>query len=206
MTKIKFVLLFILPLMITACQTTKYQSNASIEQQWQSHKQILEQINSFKVNGSIAHTGTKTKNYGRFLIIQQSQDHYEVKLTTPVGTNILTLKSEPNYAELVDKNGGHYNDVNIERLMKKVSNINIPLNSLHNWLKGFSDDNQTDKLDNSGRLASTSFMQNNNKWTLKILSYATYTFKNKKVDLPAIIELSHDDELIRLKISNWTLN
>jgi outer membrane lipoprotein LolB len=205
MTKIKFALFFILPLMVTACQTTKYQTNASIEQQWQNHKQILEQMNSFQVNGSIAHIGTKTKSYGRFFINQQSKDHYEIKLSTPIGTNILTVRSESNYAELINKNGESYSDTNVENLMKKVSNIDIPLNSLHNWLKGLSDNSQTDKLDSSGRLASTSFMQNNNKWNLKISSYSTYSYKNKDIDLPSNIQLSHNDEIIRLKISNWTL-
>ena len=128
-----------------------------------------------------------------------------MKLTTPVGTNVLTLKSKPDYAEMIDKSGGYYTDVNVEQLMKKVSNINIPLNSLHNWLKGFSNDSQIDKLDNLGRLVTTSFMQNDNKWQLKIPSYETYTFKNQNIDLPAIIELSQGDELIRLKIIKWTL-
>lgn len=205
MSKIKYVFIFILPFILSACQTTKYQTNVSVEQQWQNHKQVLAQINSFQVNGSIAHIVTKTKSYGRFIITQQSENYYDVKLTTPIGTNILTLKAEPNYAELIDNNNVRYHDVNVELLMKKISNINIPLNSLHNWLKGFSDDSQADKIDSSGRLSSTSFMQNNNKWSLKISSYATYTYKNKKIDLPAIIELSHDDELIRLKISNWIL-
>ena len=205
MTKIKFALFLILPLMIAACQSTKHQTNTSIEQQWQNHRQILEQINSFRVIGTIAHTGTATKSYGRFLIDQQSPDYYEVKLTTPVGTNVLTLKSKPDYAEMIDKSGGYYTDVNVEQLMKKVSNINIPLNSLHNWLKGFSNDSQIDKLDSLGRLVTTSFMQNDNKWQLKIPSYATYTFKNQNIDLPAIIELSQGDELIRLKIIKWTL-
>ncbi len=205
MSKIKYLFVFILPFILSACQTTKYQTNVSVEQQWQNHKQVLAQINSFQVNGIIAHIGTKTKSYGRFLITQQSENYYDVKLTTPVGTNILTLKAEPNYAELIDNNGARYQDINVELLMKKISNVNIPLNSLHNWLKGFSDDSQADKIDSSGRLSSTSFMQNNNKWSLKISSYSTYNYKNKKIDLPAIIELSHDDELIRLKISNWIL-
>ncbi|MWN89846.1 outer membrane lipoprotein LolB [Gilliamella sp. Pra-s65] len=205
MSNIKYTFVIILSLFIVACQATKSQNSTSVEQQWQAHQQNLQQINAFQVNGSIAHMSDKSRNYGRFLIIQQSTDNYEVKLTTPVGTNILTLKAEPNYAQLIDKNGGSYQDVNVENLMRKISNVNIPLNSLHNWLKGFSDNINADKLDNSGRLISTTFMQGNNKWTLKIPSYKTYTYKNKKIDLPAIIELTHDDEIVRLKISDWVL-
>lgn len=205
MSNIKYTFVIILSLFIVACQSTKSQNVASIEQQWQAHQQNLQQISAFQVKGSIAHMSDKSRNYGRFLITQQSTDNYEVKLTTPVGTNILTLKSGPNYAQLIDKNGGSYQDINVENLMKKISNVNIPLNSLHNWLKGFSDNINADKLDNSGRLISTTFMQGNNKWTLKIPSYKTYTYQNKKIDLPATIELKHDDEVVRLKISDWIL-
>lgn len=204
MSKIKYAFILVLPFIITACQITKPKDIASIEQQWKTHQQTLEQINTFRVNGSIAQISEKTRNYGRFLITQQSVNHFEVKLTTPIGTNILTLKSEPDFAELINKNGNRYSDTNIENLMKKVSNVNIPFNSLHNWLKGYSN-SINDKLDNSGRLVSTEFMQNNNKWNLKIPSYSTYTYKNQKIDLPAIIELNHDGENIRLKISNWIL-
>ncbi|MWN05316.1 lipoprotein insertase outer membrane protein LolB [Gilliamella sp. Pas-s95] len=205
MSKIKYAFIIVLSLFIAACQSTKSQNSTSVKQQWQAHQQNLQQINAFQVNGSIAYMSTKSRNYGRFLITQQSTDNYEVKLTTPVGTNILTLKAEPNYAQLIDKNGESYQDVNVENLMKKISNVNIPLNSLHNWLKGFSDNINADKLDNSGRLISTIFMQGNNKWTLKISSYTNYTYKNKEIYLPAIIELTHDDVVVRLKISNWVL-
>ncbi|OCG17968.1 MULTISPECIES: lipoprotein insertase outer membrane protein LolB [unclassified Gilliamella] len=205
MSKIKYAFIVMLSLFITACQATKSQSTASIEQQWQVHQQNLKQINAFQVKGSIAYISDKSRSYGRFLITQQSTDNYQVKLTTPVGTNILTLKAEPNSAQLIDRHGGSYQDANVENLMKKISNVNIPLNSLHNWLKGFSDNIYTDKLDNFGRLVSTVFMQNNNKWTLKIPSYATYTYKNQKIDLPATIELMHDDKVVRLKISDWIL-
>ncbi|NUF27139.1 outer membrane lipoprotein LolB [Gilliamella bombicola] len=205
MSKIKYAFIIVLSLFIAACQSTKSQNSTSVEQQWQAHQQNLQQINAFQVNGSIAYMSNKSRNYGRFLITQQSTDNYEVKLTTPVGTNILSLKAEPNYAQLIDKNGESYQDVNVENLMKKISNVNIPLNSLHNWLKGFSDNNNADKLDNSGRLISTVFMQGNNKWALKISSYTNYTYKNKEIYLPTIIELTHDDVVVRLKISNWVL-
>ncbi|OCG59585.1 lipoprotein insertase outer membrane protein LolB [Gilliamella sp. GillExp13] len=205
MSKIKYIFVFILPLLITACQITKSQNNTSIEQQWQIRQQNLKQINTFQVKGSIAYISDKSRNYGRFLIAQQSTDNYQVKLTSPIGSNILTLNAEPNYAQLVDKDGRNYQDTNVENLMKKISNVNIPLNSLHNWLKGFSDNINTDKLDSSGRLLSTVFIQNNNIWTLKIPSYSTYTYQNKKIDLPATIELTHDDEVVRLKISDWIL-
>lgn len=205
MTKINYLFIIVLSLFMTACQVSKQQNSTSIVNQWQNHQHDLEEINTFLVNGSIAHFSNKTRSYGRFLINQQSDDRFDIKLTTPVGTSILSLKVEPNYAQLIDKDGNNYNGNNIEDLMSKVSNVNIPLNSLHNWLKGYSNNSSADKLDKSGRLTATEFIQNNNKWQLKIPSYSTYTFKNKKIDLPSSIELNHNDELIRLKISNWIL-
>lgn len=204
MFKLKYTLI-ILPLLLSACHINKNIDNATAEEQWQIHQQDLKQVVAFQVNGSIAHFSDKSRNYARFFIVQQSEDIYEIKITTPLGGNIVTLKADSEYAELIDRDGRHYTDRDVESLMKKISNINIPLNSLHNWLKGFSDDTSNIKLDNSGRLASTEFMQNANKWNLTIPNYMTRKFKSRQIDLPATIELKHNDEKIRLKIDNWIL-
>lgn len=204
MFKLKYTLI-ILPLLLSACHINKNIDNATAEEQWQIHQQDLKQVVAFQVNGSIAHFSDKSRNYARFLILQQSEEMYEIKITTPLGGNIVSLKANSDYAELIDRDGRHYIDRDVESLMRKISNINIPLNSLHNWLKGFSDDTSNIKLDNSGRLASTEFMQNANKWNLTIPNYMTRKFKSRQIDLPATIELKHDDEKIRLKIDNWIL-
>lgn len=204
MFKLKYTLI-ILPLLLSACHINKNIDNATAEEQWQIHQQDLKQVVAFQVNGSIAHFSDKSRNYARFLILQQSEEMYEIKITTPLGGNIVSLKANSDYAELIDRDGRHYTDRDVESLMRKISNMNIPLNSLHNWLKGFSDDTSNIKLDNSGRLASTEFMQNANKWNLTIPNYMTRKFKSRQIDLPATIELKHDDEKIRLKIDNWIL-
>lgn len=204
MFKLKYTLI-ILPLLLSACHINKNIDNATAEEQWQIHQQDLKQVVAFQVNGSIAHFSDKSRNYARFLILQQSEEMYEIKITTPLGGNIVSLKANSDYAELIDRDGRHYTDRDVESLMRKISNINIPLNSLHNWLKGFSDDTSNIKLDNSGRLASTEFMQNANKWNLAIPNYMTRKFKSRQIDLPATIELKHNDEKIRLKIDNWIL-
>lgn len=204
MFKLKYTLI-ILPLLLSACHINKNIDNATAEEQWQIHQQDLKQVVAFQVNGSIAHFSDKSRNYARFFIVQQSEEIYEIKITTPLGGNIVSLKANSDYAELIDRDGRHYTDRDVESLMRKISNINIPLNSLHNWLKGFSDDTSNIKLDNSGRLASTEFMQNANKWNLTIPNYMTRKFKSRQIDLPATIELKHDDEKIRLKIDNWIL-
>lgn len=204
MFKLKYTLI-ILPLLLSACHINKNIDNATAEEQWQIHQQDLKQVVAFQVNGSIAHFSDKSRNYARFFIVQQSEEMYEIKITTPLGGNIVSLKANSDYAELIDRDGRHYTDRDVESLMRKISNINIPLNSLHNWLKGFSDDTSNIKLDNSGRLASTEFMQNANKWNLTIPNYMTRKFKSRQIDLPATIELKHDDEKIRLKIDNWIL-
>ncbi|OCG31323.1 outer membrane lipoprotein LolB [Gilliamella sp. Choc4-2] len=203
MFKFKYILI-VMPLLLSACQITP-KDVTSIQQQWQIHQEDLKQINTFQVNGSIAYFSDKSRNYGRFLIIQQSVDRYGIKLTTPLGGNIFTLKVDTNYAELIDRNGYRYIDNNVENLIRKISNINIPLNSLHDWLKGYSNDIANDKLDNAGRLISTSFMQDSKKWNVKIANYIAYSLKNRNIDMPATIELTHDDERIRLKIDKWIL-
>ncbi len=198
-------LLLLLPLLLIGCQNTQPKNQLPAQQQWQLRQQDLKQITAFQANGTLAYFSHNGRNYVRFLINQRASDDYQIKLTSPIGTTLLSLTSVADRVELIDKDGKQYVDNNVENLMKRLSNVNIPLNSLHSWLIGLSEDSNQDKLDNAGRLASTTFMQNDNKWDLKILSYMTRNYQNKKIDLPATIELTHDDERVRLKIENWLI-
>lgn len=208
--KIKHRYLLLFMLFLSGCQTSSPQEQASIQQQWQQHQQELTKISAFQANGSLAYISDTTKSYGRFLIIQSAPNNYEIKITTPVGSSLVTLITQPGYSELIDKNGKRYADQDVENLMFRLTNINIPLKSLHNWLKGLSDNPTADKLDKSGRLASTEFLQDkglqqNNRWNLKITHYMTRNYKNSPIDLPATLELTHKDERVRVKIDNWIL-
>lgn len=205
MFNLKSFFFLILSLLLISCQNTQPFDQQRATAQWQNRKQILNKINAFQVNGSIAYFSDKTRNYGRFLITQNAPNDYKIKLTSPIGTNVLTINVTPLRAELINQGGEHYTSQNIESLMNKMSTMNIPFNSLHNWLKGVSNQTHYDKLDNAGRLLSTQFIQNNIQWQLNINNYMTRQYQQKDIDLPATIELKNEHERFRLTINYWIL-
>ncbi|MDF7669932.1 lipoprotein insertase outer membrane protein LolB [Orbaceae bacterium ESL0721] len=202
---LKYIYLFILILFLYGCKSVL--PEAQITEKWQQHQQELKGIKTFQVNGSIALINDRSKSYSRFLLSQFAPDSYKIRLTTPVGTTIATLTAQPNYAELIDRDGRRYSDQNVENLIFRLTKSNIPLKSLHNWLIGLSDNPNSDKLDSLGRLVSTEFIEDNNRWDLKIVSYKSRSYDNgqRELDLPSIIELTNKDQHVRLKIDKWLI-
>ncbi|QIQ22108.1 lipoprotein insertase outer membrane protein LolB [Zophobihabitans entericus] len=197
----KTVLVLTTALILSAC-TTKTQLSGTPEENWQSRQVELQAITSFQVNGSLAYLSDKTKQYARFFVSQTSVSDYEIKLTTPLGSTVMTLVSKPNMAWAIDKDGNQFSGANMEQILYQLTEMNIPLTSLHQWLIGLSNNPEQDQLDSSGRLRQTQFSQDGVNWQLKIDRYMS---SNKNLSLPAQLELMHRDEIIRLKMNSWTL-
>lgn len=194
--------LFTASLYLVACTSTNTPIKSdNPAESWAAHQVELKQINTFQVNGSLAYFSDKTKHYARFYLNQKSTNDYELKLTTPLGSSFMTLVAKPTYAQLIDQHGQKYNGQNVEQLLSQLTGMNIPLKSLHDWLIGLSDNPDSDKIDQYGRLKQTELQHNNINWQIVISSYTT----KGKTDLPTQIELTHQDERIKLKMNNWTL-
>lgn len=201
------VILLVLSTIMVACVSNSSQlNNKNQELAWQKHQQELADLTAYQATGSLSYITDKTKYYGRFFIDQVSDNQYQLKLTTPVGTSLFSLTVTPYLAEFTDRNGKKYIDENVERLMMKLTGMNVPFKSLHNWFKGLSDNPAQDKLDAQGRLASTTLSQNDQNWLLTINKYDSYRFANKTIDLPHSIDLSNTNDTLKMTINNWKIN
>ncbi|WP_392565328.1 lipoprotein insertase outer membrane protein LolB [Utexia brackfieldae] len=186
---------------ITPVVEEKQQPIITPEHLWQQHQRALSKIVSFKANGSLAYFSNKTKHYARFFFNQISSTHYQLKLTTPVGGTVMELMVKPNFVELTDRNGEKYQGTDVEDLLLELTNMNIPLKSIHNWLLGLSNNPVQDKINQDGYLKEAEFSQNSEMWQLNIQSYNT----KEAIALPAQLQLTHKDDVIRLRINNWVL-
>ncbi|WP_392562445.1 lipoprotein insertase outer membrane protein LolB [Orbus sturtevantii] len=172
----------------------------------QNHQHALSTLVAYQATGSMSYITSSSKYYGRFFINQFSDNQYQLKLTTPVGSPIFSLTVTPYLAELTDRDGKKYTDENVERLMAKLTGMDIPFKSLHNWFKGLSNNLNQDKWDAQGRLATTTLSQDNQNWLLTISKYTTYRLANKNIDLPARIEMVNKNNRLKMTINNWKLN
>lgn len=193
--------------LLGGCQSIpQNESNLSSQQKWDQNQSLVSQIEQFQVNGSLAYLSDKTRSYGRFFINQQSPQRYQIRLSSPIGSTLFTLDVNEYRAMLIDANGEQYVDSNVEQLMYRLTGINIPLLSLHNWLKGLSNDPQNDVIDEQGRLQQTQIQQANTAWSLYISSYISKNFNNQNVILPSTLELTRQDEKVRLRMDNWNIS
>lgn len=172
----------------------------------QQHQQQLTDLSAFQATGSLSYITDKTKYYGRFLINQTSANQYQLKLTSPLGSTIFSLMVTPYMAELTDKDGNKYTDQNVERLMVKLTGMDIPFSSLHNWFKGLSNNPQLDKYDSKGLLTQTTLIQDSQQWQLLINRYHTYKNRNKNIELPTSIQLTNKQDQLKITINDWKIN
>jgi outer membrane lipoprotein LolB len=168
---------------------------------WAQHRTQLKKISSYKVNGSIAYLSDKKKQYARFNLNQESPIQYQLKLATPLGATVMTLTVKPNFVELIDQKGKKYQGMNVEKLLFDLTQMRVPLSSLHNILIGLSDKPDIDIIDNQGRLSSTKIEQDNRLWTVTILDYVT----KDNLTLPSQMVLKYNNDVIKLKMNQWTL-
>lgn len=203
---VKSALAVTLSLYLAACSHNSGTSVVTVPTQpaqqsvaWQQHQQALQQLHAFRVNGSLAYLSGSTKQYARFFLDQKAANNFDLKLTTPLGGTVMILKARPNAAEIINQDGEKFHGDNLQQLVNQLTGMNIPLQSLHQWLIGLSDNPQVDRVDAQGRLIQTQVMENGINWKVTIPSYTTY----KQLALPSVLELTQQNAQIRLKISNW---
>lgn len=204
-SKLKLILLITIMFTISGCALQQYARRSSLvgsaaDYRWKQHKKKLQKIKQFNVSGSLAYFSNKTKSYARFNLTQKNNDNYKLILTSPLGSSFMTLTVNDNKAILqLPKNKIYYSN-HVERLLKDVTGISIPLESLHAWLLGLST-NLADEITENGYLKKTVLTQKDDTWQLTILAY----YDAIPIALPAKMELAGKQERIKFTISKWTL-
>lgn len=203
----KLILVIFLTLMISACGIHHNKNDQKLYlAAWKNHQQELTTITSFQASGSMVYYSNKTRYLGRFFINQVAPHEYQFKLLTPMGSPMFSLTVTPYLAELTDSSGQKYQDINVSRLMNQLTKIDIPINTLTNWLIGYSDDASNDVINSSGLLSKTKLLQQNQEWNLTIDKYTSAITASKEIELPATIVLVKQDDKLRITVNNWKLN
>ncbi|CNE41599.1 outer membrane lipoprotein LolB [Yersinia nurmii] len=204
MRKVTFYrLLPLASLMLAACSTTTSTGPATspTSPQWQQHEQQLQQLSQFQTRGSFAYISDKQKVYARFFWQQYSADRYRLLLTNPLGSTEMELVVQPGVTQLTDNQGKRYVSDNPEEMIAKLTGMDIPINSLRQWILGLPGETNNFTLDDKYRLKQLAYKQGNQVWTV---DYQEYNTKVTPV-LPSRLELKQDQQRIKLKMDNWTV-
>ncbi|HBV39793.1 MAG TPA: lipoprotein localization factor LolB [Erwinia sp.] len=199
-------LLRLLPLasvLLAACSVNKPQGpgQSVTSPQWQQHQQAVEKITQYQTRGAFAYLSDKQKVYARFNWQQTAPDRYRLLLTNPLGSTELQLDAQGDVVQLVDNKGKRYTSNDAEKMISQLTGMDIPLNSLRQWMMGLPGESTDYKLDDQYRLREVNYSRDGQQWTV---TYQAYDNKQQPA-LPVNMELHEGDQRIKLKMDGWTV-
>ncbi|AOM39833.1 lipoprotein insertase outer membrane protein LolB [Xenorhabdus hominickii] len=197
-----FRLLPLSAVLMTACTITQPPTGTGSANtpQWQAREQQLQKLEHYQTRGSFAYLADKKKVYARFFWQQYSPDNYKLLLLNPLGTTELELFVKPNMIQLTDNEGKKYFSDDPDTLIHQLTDMDIPLDNLKNWIIGLPGNAKNFQLDANYLLKSVSDRKNGDVWQVNYQGYDTSTIPA----LPNRLELTQGKNRIKLKMDNWT--
>jgi len=172
------------------------------ESAWRQRQDFLAQQTSWQLGSraSLRYNVDENLSFG-MVWSQKPSNNYEINITNPLtGALVSKVTRENNIVTLLADNGKTYRDSDEERLLKRQTNLSIPLRGMQYWVRGLlSPEYKVDKLDldNAGR--PTNIEQAG--WKVTYTAYES----NDTNALPRKIRLSREAEeiYIRMVAKSW---
>lgn len=200
---ISLVILSSVLLIITGCSSVPpSQENYSVD--WQTQKQTLEQINTFKATGKIGYKDPEHRQSLNF-IFKHASSYSELKLLSVFGQTVLTVQMMPSGAMVTTSDGKVQTAQQADSLIQKLTGYAIPVSQLPDWLKGLPTQADDITFNDSNTVASLQKTINSKKWTLNYLNYQSVEDKQQSITLPKEMLLNQNQTEIKILISKWIL-
>ncbi|WP_082305732.1 lipoprotein insertase outer membrane protein LolB [Pseudoalteromonas sp. '520P1 No. 412'] len=195
-----YLILLMFFLFISGCVST-IPDKQTIFSDWQVH---LDNQDSWKANGKLAFISKKERHSANFTWQNNggsSTPDYKLKLTTFIGTQILSLVQTNSHAQL-DYDSKTFRDKNAQNMLNRLTDLSFPLNDAPNWLKGRPDSAHI-KYDNFERIMLATIEDSQgDTWQVTYNNYV----KNNGVWLPTKLNLERNDLKIKMQIHSWQFN
>ncbi|CAH0534020.1 Outer-membrane lipoprotein LolB [Vibrio stylophorae] len=190
-------------LLVSGCSITP--SDQSVN--WPEQVQALKQVDNYTVRGKLGYINTQPKEkFSLSLYWRQQQRDYQVRLTDFMGQTRLLLEVEGGTATLIDDDDQTYVGTNAPALIWQLTGLQLPVDTLRDWLKGLPTDADDIVFDDKGRVAQLTKWHQGQHWTLVYHSYQDVVVDGQLYVLPLNLTLSHDTLKIKIAISEWQLD
>lgn len=190
-------------LLLTACTLTGQIGGPLTKitsPEWQQHEKQVEALTQYQARGSFAYINDRQKVYARFFWQQDEPERYRLVLTNPLGNTVMELNVQPGVVQLTDDKGQRYVSDDAEKTIQDMTGMNIPLNNMRKWMLGLPAGAQNFTLTSDARLKKISLIKGGELWVVDYKAYSS----NSKPALPSLLEITHGDDRIKLKMDNWT--
>jgi outer membrane lipoprotein LolB len=190
-------LLGIITSLLLLCSCSTLAPETQLASQWLQHQQQLKQLTNWTLKGRVA-LFTQDSRRSANLFWKQAGEQSQMKLTGPLGTDILSLEFNPERVLLVAEGQTHEGQ-EADTLLWQLTGWNIPVSNLKNWLKGLPGEHAFN-LNEAERLAQVT--SNSNQWQV---SYASYQRVASYI-LPRQLTIVGQQTRIKLSINQWQIN
>lgn len=162
----------------------------------------LSQLVNWQIKGKLAFIqADKRQSATLFWQYDQTTQSQQLNLTTYLGINVLTLKSDKGLHS-VEVDGELYQSANLEELIYSLTQLTLPIGAMTHWLKGLEYlPNDRVIYDNSSQLPKNLTSHHNNQnWQI---SYSNYQLFGQYL-LAKRMTIKSRDLTIKIQINQWT--
>lgn len=175
---------------------------------WQKRQAELKTVSGWRLHGRLA---LRAADQGWHATVdwERDGDRHRLDFTGPLGRGHMRLIQDRNGAEVTDSERHSYRDADAQRLLRRVTGWQFPLEGLNYWVLGLPVPGQgapAEELDAYGRLKNLA----QSGWDIQFLDYARYdglelpTKMFIKGENRAPLNTQGDDTLeVRLVIERW---
>lgn len=157
------------------------------------------QANAWELQGKIAVKTAEDKFSTNLYWLHQPAAN-DLRLTTVLGTTVLTLKTNQGMATL-EVDGKTYRDSNAQDLLTGISGWSIPLDSLPLWITGQIGSN--DKIvsyNPDGTIKQVISYDPQANWSVSFLSWQ----QQSGALVPKLLKIERENVQIRIQTNQWT--
>jgi len=191
---------FILILLLTSCATP---SKQTVSLNSSSHQLSLKQQEHWSIKGKLGFKSPDKKQSANFRW-QQTQQQYQLNLTSIIGTSLLKMQGNEEVATLV-ADDETYQDSDPSHLIWRVTGWQIPVEKMRFWIKGQHQNNDKVITSEQGWVSQLQPICNNCKnW---LINYDNYKLIDN-IWLPHKVVLrnkSNNSQLL-VRINAWDLH
>jgi len=157
------------------------------------------QANAWELQGKIAVKTAEDKFSTNLYWLHQPAAN-DLRLTTVLGTTVLTLKTNQGMATL-EVDGKTYRDSNAQDLLTGISGWSIPLDSLPLWITGQIGSN--DKIvsyNPDGTIKQVISYDPQANWSVSFLSWQ----QQSGALVPKLLKIERENMQIKIQTNQWT--
>ncbi|PSW13959.1 outer membrane lipoprotein LolB [Photobacterium sanctipauli] len=189
----------LLPLLFTVLAGCATQAPQTSSTDWESHQAELEKLDSYQAKGKLGYKGSQ--RFGANLIWETQPNKDHLLLTSFLGSTLLKLDAAPNQVTLVNNEGKTFQGTDAQALIQQLTDINLPIEQMRDWLIGLPTAADTYQLNGEGRVGYLAKQIDDKLWQL---DYNEYDY-SVTPGLPKRMVLSTTGVSITLVINNWSI-